>query len=66
MTNAFNPVSKRVIFQKLRIIGGNILEFILCQKHEEPQKQRFKKMLKFNFQTKIKTRLCDSKIKTQE
>jgi hypothetical protein len=38
----------------------------LCQRHEEPQEQRLKEMSKSNVQTGNKTRLCDSKIKTQE
>jgi len=37
-----------------------------CYEHKESQEQRLKKRLKFNFQIKNKTRLCDSKIKTQE
>jgi hypothetical protein len=28
MENTFNSVSKRVIFQKLHAIGGNIIQFI--------------------------------------
>ncbi len=37
-----------------------------CQGHEDPQDQRLKEGSKSNFQTRNKTRLCDSKIKTQE
>jgi hypothetical protein len=33
---------------------------------EEPQEQSLKKEYKFNFQTRNKTRLCDSKIRTQK
>jgi hypothetical protein len=35
----------------------------LCQGHEKPQEQRLKERLKSNFQTRNKTRLCDSKTK---
>ncbi len=35
----------------------------LRQGHEEPQEQRLKGRFKSNFQTRNKTRLCDSKIK---
>jgi hypothetical protein len=38
----------------------------LCQGHEERQEQGLKKWFKFNFQTKNKTRLCDSKTRTQD
>jgi len=41
------------------------LSFI-CQGHGKPQEQRLKERFKFNFQTMNKTRLCDSKTKTQE
>ncbi len=41
-------------------------EIWLCQGHEEWQEQRLKERSKFNFQTKNKTRLCDSKTKTQD
>jgi hypothetical protein len=37
-----------------------------CQRHEEPQGQKLKERFNFNFQTRNKTKLCDSKIKTQE
>jgi hypothetical protein len=38
----------------------------MCQGHENPQEQRLKERCKSNFQTKNKTRLCNSKIRTQE
>jgi hypothetical protein len=38
----------------------------MCQEHEEPQEQKLKKRFKSNFQTRNKTRLCNSKIKTQK
>jgi hypothetical protein len=37
-----------------------------CKGHEKTQKQRLKKRFKFKFQTMNKTRLHDSKTKTQE
>jgi len=37
-----------------------------CYEHKESQEQRLKKRSKFNCQIKNKTKLCDSKIKTQE
>jgi hypothetical protein len=37
-----------------------------CQGHKKPREQRLKERSKFNFQTRNKTRLCDSKTKTQE
>jgi hypothetical protein len=37
-----------------------------CQRHEYPQEQRLKERFKSNFQTRNKTRLCDSKTRTQE
>ncbi len=36
-----------------------------CQWHEKPQEQMLKRRSKSNFQTRNKTRLCDSKTKTQ-
>ncbi len=38
----------------------------LYQGHEETRKQRLKERYKSNFQTRNKTRLCDSKIRTQK
>jgi len=35
------------------------------QGHEDPQEQRLKEKSKSNFQTRNKTRLCNSKITTQ-
>jgi hypothetical protein len=37
-----------------------------CQGQKKPRKQRLKRGSKSNFQTKNKTRLCDSKIRTQD
>jgi hypothetical protein len=37
-----------------------------CQGHKKPQEQRLKERSKSNFQTRNKTRLCDSKKKTHE
>jgi hypothetical protein len=34
-----------------------------CQGYEKPQEQKLKERSKFDFQTKNKTRLCDSKIR---
>jgi hypothetical protein len=39
---------------------------LYCQGQEEPQEQKLKERFKFNFQTRNKTRLCDSKTKTQK
>jgi hypothetical protein len=36
------------------------------QGHKKPREQMPKERSKFNFQTRNKTRLCDSKIRTQE
>jgi hypothetical protein len=36
------------------------------QKHKKPQKHKLKKSFKSNFKTRNKTRLCDSKTKTQD
>jgi hypothetical protein len=41
-------------------------EIWLCQGHKEQQEQKLKERSKFNFQTKNKTRLCDSKTRTQD
>ncbi len=38
----------------------------LCQGHKEPQEQRLKRKFKSNFQTRNKTKLCDSKTRTQD
>jgi hypothetical protein len=38
----------------------------MCQGHEEPQEQRLKERSNSNFQTRNKTKLCDSKIRTQD
>jgi hypothetical protein len=43
-----------------------LLTTTLCHGHKEPQEPRLKMMFKSNFQTRNKTRLCDSKIKTQD
>jgi hypothetical protein len=37
-----------------------------CYRHEESQKQRLKERSIFNFQKRNKTKLYDSKIKTQK
>jgi len=37
-----------------------------CEGHEKPQEQRLMERFKFNFQKRNKTKLCDSKIRTQE
>jgi hypothetical protein len=37
---------------------------INCQGHEKPQEQKIKERSKFNFQTRNKIRLRDSKIRT--
>ncbi len=37
-----------------------------CHAHKKTQKQRLKERSKSNFQIRNKTRLCDSKMKTQE
>lgn len=37
-----------------------------CQGQKDPQEQRLKKKVKFNFQTRNETRLYDSKIKIYE
>jgi len=37
-----------------------------CHGHEESQEQRIKKRFKFNFETRNKIRLYDSKTKTQK
>lgn len=39
-------------------------ENIFYQRHEDAQEQRLKERCKYNFQTKNKTRLCNSKTKT--
>jgi hypothetical protein len=36
-----------------------------CRRHEKPLKQGLKKRFKYNFQSKNKTLLCDSKTKTR-
>ncbi len=36
------------------------------QRHEKPHKQRLKRKFQCIFQTRNKTRLCDSKTKTQD
>jgi hypothetical protein len=38
----------------------------MCQRHEDPQEQRLKEGPKFNFQTRNKTKLCNSKTITQK
>jgi hypothetical protein len=45
---------------------SNFPTHVNYQIHEDPQEQRLKERSKSNFQTKNKTRLCDSKIRTQE
>jgi hypothetical protein len=40
------------------------MQIIMYQGHEGPQEQKLKE--RFDFQTKNKTRLCDSKIRTQK
>jgi hypothetical protein len=37
-----------------------------CQGHRDAQDRRLKERCKFNFQTRNKTKLCDSKIRTHE
>ncbi len=37
-----------------------------CQGHRDSQEEKLKERSKSNFQTRKKTKLCDSKIKTQE
>jgi hypothetical protein len=39
---------------------------IICQKHKGSQEQKLKERFKSNFQIRNKTRLYDSKIRTQE
>ncbi len=41
------------------------LKSTYCKRHKKIQKQRLKERFKFNFQTKNKTRLRDSKTKTR-
>jgi hypothetical protein len=40
--------------------------YMVCQGHKEPQEQRLKRKFKSNFQTRNKTKLCDSKTRTQD
>jgi hypothetical protein len=49
------------IKKEMKTIDEKIL---LCQGHEERQEQALKERFKFNFQTKNKIRLCDSKTNT--
>ncbi len=52
--------------KKYLTLLGNIFpcQKSMCQEHEKPQEQNIKKKIKFNFQTRNETRLCDSKTKT--
>ncbi len=45
---------------------SSIHQPIFCQRHKQSQEQKLKDRSKFNFQIRIKTRLCDSKTRTQE
>ncbi len=59
------------MFKLPKFLGStsyNFLNFqcVGCQGHKKPQEQKLKERSKSNFQIRNKTRLCDSKTKTQE
>ncbi len=52
---------------ELQCVQGTTMgEGPICQGHKYPQEQRLKEMFKFNFQIRNKTKLCNSKTKTQK
>jgi 2-oxo-4-hydroxy-4-carboxy--5-ureidoimidazoline (OHCU) decarboxylase len=53
------------IFQSSPHVERRDVEKESCHEHKESQEQKLKERSKFNFQIRNKTKLCDSKIKTQ-